>query len=119
MRFLKILTPLLIPMMIFVQTASGAVQAPEELKAKADSQVKSASLVAAEALNLIQGQTTPPKVKAALELYARAGQLYENSYQIYVAVGPQYANKDDVQNAYAAMQNCLNTIKELKKSLRP
>jgi hypothetical protein len=92
-------------------------QDPSAYKAQADNHAKVASELAEEAQRTLQGPVTRENLQLAAGLYTRAGQLFEQASNIYKALGPDYATREDVESSARAVEMCIQAIQEIKKRL--
>jgi hypothetical protein len=96
----------------------AAVSNPESLRVQADNNVQAAGMLLNQAQILLNSaNVTREKMKIALNLYIQAGQMFEQSANIYKALLPNYASQEDVLNADGAMKGCLRSIGEIKSKL--
>lgn len=114
----KIFGIILISLMAF--PLAGFTQAsPESYKNQADGDVQVAFRFQHQAMQILQGgRVNRDKLETAIHLLVQAGQLFERAANTYTAVGINYASSQDANNAYKAMQNCLDMIQEIKKRLQ-
>lgn len=83
----------------------------------ANSTATAARELVVQAERTLQGHPGRTELELALRLYIKAGEMFEKSYKIYATLGPSYVNPQDIEGARAAMQNCINSISEIKKHL--
>lgn len=80
--------------------------------------VRMAQELVAEANRVLQGSPKRSQFEFAINLYARAGQLFEKASGAFKALGTDYAGADDAEGARQAMENCMKSIEQLKQRLR-
>ncbi len=90
---------------------------PTQYLSDANSTATAAQELVRQAEKTLAGTPDRASLELAIQLYMKAGQMFEESYKIYSALGPSYASPKDVEGSYAALQNCLNNIKEIEKRL--
>lgn len=90
---------------------------PNQALSDANSIAVAANEFMAQAEKLLKGAPERAKIELALSFYAKAGEMFERAHRIYVALGPSYASRQDVEGSYAAVQQCVNNMNELKKRL--
>lgn len=88
-----------------------------EALSSAASNAKAAQELVHQAENVLAGKPDRTRMELALNLYVKAGQMFERSYKIYSTLGPTYASPQDIEGSRNAMQNCINNINELRKRL--
>ena len=104
-------------LLTFAPLAFGA-ESPESYKNEADNGVRVAMQLEQQAVQMLQsGLLDREKLKVALNLYIQAGQLFEKASNTYKVLGAKYASSQDSDNAFQAMQGCLNAIKKIKERL--
>ncbi len=102
---------------LFFSPLAAADSASQALS-DANSNAKAAQEFVSQAVKTLGGSQDRQKMQLALSLYAKAGELFEKSYKAYLALGPDYSSKDDVEGARKAMESCLKNINELKSRLQ-
>jgi len=101
---------------IFVYAPVLFAEDPGALKEQANGQVMAASRLMQQGMSLIHSPTVENK-RTAIQMLIQAGQLFEQSAQVYQSLMPQYAAQSDVDNSRKAMENCINAIDQLKQGL--
>ena len=92
---------------------------PQSLRMQAASDIQTGSQLMTQAEQLLRSPgVTQQHMKAAMDLYIQAGKLFEEAGNIFTGLGPDYAAPEDVQNSRKAMQNCIDSVKEIQKHLR-
>ena len=91
---------------------------PESIRADAFNDVKLAQEFMDQAAQMLQGSTNRQKIELAINLYIKAGQLFEKVGRIFNALGPDYVSREDVDGAKTAMEGCLTAIQKLKERLQ-
>ena len=92
---------------------------PEGIRSDAFNDVKLAREFMDQAGQMLQeGNVNRQKIELVINLYARAGQLFEKAGRVFNALGPDYATREDVDGAKAATESCLIAIQKLKERLQ-
>lgn len=97
--------------------AKQQVGDPNAAKNQANSDIQVASKLMDQAASLLTGTPTRYALKTAIDLYSQAGQSAERAAQIYGALGPQYASREDVENSNLMVQRCIENIQQIKKRM--
>lgn len=103
--------------LLWVPFAMGAGEDPNAYKERANTDVRAAEQIMRKADELLNNGASADNMRAALPLYIKAGQMFEEAAGIYKAIMPNYATELDVNNAQQAMRYCLTSIAEIKKRL--
>jgi len=104
-------------LMAFAPLVFG-LESPESYKNEANNGVRAAMQLEQQAVQTLQsGPSDRERLKMALSLYARAGQLFEKAGNTYKALGVNYASSQDAMNAFQAMRGCLDAIEKIKERL--
>ncbi|MDD4293900.1 MAG: hypothetical protein PHP69_00120 [Candidatus Omnitrophica bacterium] len=90
---------------------------PDELRQKAFSDIKAASMLFTAAVNLTDATLDKTKAFEAQKLFMQAGQLYESSSGIMASLGTNYFSQEDITQCAKAVQICVQKIKELNSYL--
>ena len=102
-----------------VGTAPAAAgPGPDTVRLQINADVQTAGQLSEQAVAIMKGGSiSREKLQTALDLYVRAGQLFEKAGNSYKALGPQYASAEEVENSFKAVSFCLTQINEIKKLL--
>ncbi|MCM8775054.1 MAG: hypothetical protein NC930_01675 [Candidatus Omnitrophica bacterium] len=103
--------------LLFFIPKTYAQGSPDVYKSQADAEVQAAIQLQEEAGQLLKVGITTERMRLAMNLYLRAGQMFEKAANVYKSLGPDYASPDDVKNSLAAMDHCIKMIGEIKKRL--
>jgi hypothetical protein len=96
---------------------ASAQSDPNTVRNQANNNIQVASRLMDQAASLLRGAPSKPAMKAAIDLYAQAGQLAEQATRIYEALAPQYAGPDDVENSKMMVQRCIENIQHIKERM--
>lgn len=107
-----------ITVFVLLMSTAGYAKTPEQIRSQADNDVQIASGLLAEAQKLLHGNVSQTQVTTAMNLFMRAGQLYEQAANTYRSLGPNYATREDVENSMAATKQCVDAIQNLRKQMR-
>jgi hypothetical protein len=97
--------------------AAFADQAQDNLKMEAYNKIKVAQEIFVRANSLLGGTPTKENLATALQLYAQAGQLFQEGGNILTYLGPSYVNPQDGENCKIAAQTCLKNIQMIRETL--
>ena len=90
---------------------------PNVLRNKASNDVQVALQLVNQADSMLNGSPNREMLRAALDIYVRAGQTAEKAANAFNSLQPKYATEDDVRNSQALMDRCLASINQIKKVL--
>ena len=104
--------------LLVISASVARAQDPETYRQQANADVRAASEILTQAEKIMVGEITRPKAEVGMELYMRAGKLFEKAAIVYENLGAQYSRPEDAANARQAMDLCMNRMKEIKQRLR-
>lgn len=81
------------------------------------SDIKTAQKLMMEGSALVRNKPTRRQIELAIELYSKAGQIFEKVEKVYNMLGSDYVRPEDKEGARQAKQNCISTIEQLKQLL--
>jgi len=103
-----------VTLIAFSPLGFGAMS-PESYKSQADNDATVAIRLQQQAFELVQrNPSNRGNLKAAMNLFIQAGQLFEKSANTYSALGD---SAEDAAQASKAMQACLDMIKQIQERL--
>lgn len=116
-RFFSILT-----LLVFVLSVTGAMAAPngkslETIKNEASADFRVAVKLVREAQTFLSRGRTRETLKAAMDLYIRAGQLFEKSENAFRAAGDRHASPEDVALCARSKEKCVFSVQKIKEAL--
>lgn len=101
-----------------VHGAQNQEAAAKDVLSSAYANVKTAQELIAEANRALANSPRRQQIEFAINLYARAGEMFEKAAGIFESLGSDYASREDVEGARMATKNCLKTIEQLKQRLK-
>lgn len=102
---------------IFAQNANQQKQ-QEAIITEALNNVNMAIKLVTEAQKVLNTEITQESMSIAYEMYLKAGQLFENSESVFIALGPQYIPKEYVENCSKYKNSCIQALMKLKKEMK-
>jgi hypothetical protein len=111
---------LLAALMVFSNLSFGAAaenDPKESLKSEAFSKIKVGQDLVGKANKYMANKPTRDDLKMALQLYAQAGQLFQEASNVLKYIGPDYATKEDIEGSAGLAVSCLDAINKLKELL--
>lgn len=95
-----------------------AGQTPESLRSDAFYKVKIGYDTFNRAGLLVKREgMSNESLKAAIELYAQAGQLFQEAYNVLNYLGKDYVSQQDIDGTKQSMDACLESIANAKKMI--
>lgn len=116
MRFLFILFFIIAFSITNIAFAQSA-QTPEELRAEAFTKVKIGTELMRKASDLLSRGVEESSIKAGISLYAQAGKLFQDAYNVLNYLGEDYVSATDLKGTSQAMQSCMQAINGLKEAM--
>jgi uncharacterized alpha-E superfamily protein len=101
----------------FLKEKESAAVDPNALRAQANNDIQVAFQLVTQADSMLKGAPNREMLKAAVDIYVRAGQTAERATNTYKSLQPKYATDDDVRNSQGLMERCMASINEIKKVL--
>jgi hypothetical protein len=94
---------------------SGPASDPNVLRNQATNDVQVAFQLVSQADSMLKSASNRETLRAALEIYVRAGQTAERAANLFQSLQPKYASEDDVRNSQALIERCVASINQIKK----
>ena len=94
-----------------------AGQTPEELRSEAFTKVKLGTDLMKKASEILAREADEASAKAAVTLYAQAGQMFQEAYNVLNYLGEDYVSASDLEGTSKAMDACMKSINGLKEIL--
>jgi len=98
-------------------TNAAKTDQPEMKRAEAIGKLKASNELTKRASAILASGSSRDILQTALNLYAQAGQGFQEAEAIFKALGPKYVPQEFVINSQKAMQVCLSRVKMLKAKL--
>lgn len=96
----------------------GAAQnSPEGLLAQGQNSAAQAVQLIKQAQLLLGSDVTKEKIEQAISIYTQAGQLFEQTENIFNTLGTKYVKQEDVGGVVHAKEQCIAAIRELSQKL--
>jgi hypothetical protein len=93
----------------------GMSKEQEDFRREAILKIQVASKLAQNAQNMVRTNPTKDTLMAAINIFAEAGQLFEQSSRMLKLLGPQYVNPADLEGCEKAVKGCLDSIRMCKE----
>ncbi len=95
----------------------ASAETPGSMREQARGKVRVADQLVADAQKKLSAGQTSENMAAALKLYIRAGEIYEQAGSIMDTLKSGVVPQSEIDGCKNSLRNCLEEIKSLKKSL--
>jgi len=87
------------------------------LRDQAFTKIRVAQQIMMNANGYMSGRPNRNDLRIAVQLYAQAGQMFQEAGNMLQYIGPDYASQQDIDGCDKVMNDCLEAIKKIKTML--
>ena len=98
---------------------AAAQETPDVLKTEAYTKLRVAQQVMTNANNYMMSNPRPEDLRTAFQLYAQAGQLFQEAGAILKTLGTAYVSQQDIDGCDQAVKICLESMNKIRALLTP
>ena len=88
---------------------------PSQLHAQAGKDMATAREIMSQAKEMVVQSPTTENMRAAISLYARAGEMLERAANAYQQLLPDHATQQEVDNAQNGIRFCIASIRDIQQ----